>query len=371
MTIDQTNNNIVDDAVPDEPTYTCDWCNEGPLVRADLNGVTQRYGDSQLICNDCYEDSFNCQSCGYEYHYEQANDMDGSMYCDRCHNNFEWCDHCERYYDGDCPSCEQYGDSRIHDYSFRPNPTFHISRDLVTSRAPRAGVSVTGFELEMEAVECDISDGATLASEAFAQWTYMKHDGSLNNGFELVSHPMSREYAVEVFPWQRLKELADLGMRSANTRTCGLHIHINKGFFANNPTTMYRFMSMFYRNADKWKAIAGRSHSSYANWSEYELDQLLRYTKGLKQRNHIYNNDRYVALNLQNSNTIELRFFKGTLRPESFIARIEAVHAVAEYAQATRNNVSIKSAHDWERFREWTTRNGYTNFNNYAEIKGV
>jgi hypothetical protein len=224
----------------------------------------------------------------------------------------------------------------------------------------------------MEASECDLSEGAELAQEIYDKWCYLKHDGSLNDGFEMVSHPLSREFVTEHFPWQRLSELSALGMRSANTRTCGLHVHINKDFFQKNPTTMYRFMSMFYRNAEQWKKIAGRSESSYASWSDYELERMLDYTKGMSVGTHVRNNDRYVALNLQNRNTIELRFFKGTLRPQTFIARIEAAHAVAEYAYATRNAVSIKSAHDWDRFREWTIQQKtYTNFNTYAESKGV
>jgi hypothetical protein len=223
----------------------------------------------------------------------------------------------------------------------------------------------------MEAVGCELSSGATTAHNIFEQWCYLKHDGSLNNGFEMVSHPMSHEFILEKFPWEKLRELSSMGMRSAQTRTCGLHVHINRSFFSENPTTMYRFMSMFYRNAEQWKKIAGRSESTYANWSEYELSQMLRYTKSLKNGGHSSNSDRYVALNLQNRNTIELRFFKGTLRPESFVGRLEAVHAVAQYANETRNRVSIKASHDWERFREWTIQNGFNHFNTYAESKGV
>lgn len=100
---------------------------------------------------------------------------------------------------------------------------------------------------------------------------------------------------------------------------------------------------------------------------------MLVYTKGLN-RGHDYNsinNDRYVAINLQPSQTIELRFFKGTLRPETLKARIEAVHAVAEYSVATRNNVNIKASNDWDKFREFALANNYLAFSEYAELKGV
>jgi hypothetical protein len=84
------------------------------------------------------------------------------------------------------------------------------------------------------------------------------------------------------------------------------------------------------------------------------------------------NYERYVAINLQNTNSIELRFFKGTLRPLTLQARVEAVHAVAEYSVATRHNVNIKQAYDWERFRNWVASSKkYNAFHKYAETKGV
>lgn len=390
MTVDQTPSNVPDETPdePLEPMVMCAWCDseeapEDAVQHTDYPNRWQRRNGSTettyLLCIACDDDSSTCNECGNNVPNDNLREIRYSEVCDSCVDYmYSWCDCCDEYFSGDyCPDCDNcneddsYGSTGlIHDYSFRPEPFFYISAESQTIRDPRT-ISVTGFELEMEAVNCDIDSGAQLATNIFGDAVYLKYDGSLSHGFEMVSHPLSLDYARNVFPYERLRELAQLGMRSAQTRTCGLHIHINRSFFRQHPTTMYRFMSMFYRNADKWKQIAGRSESSYANWSEYELSQMLRYTKGLAAQSHQYNSDRYVALNLQPRNTIELRFFKGTLRPQSFIARIEAAHAVAQYAYATRNNVSIKSAHDWERFREWTQRNGFTHFDTYANTKGV
>lgn len=390
MTVNQTQPSVPDET-PDEHAdmIVCEWCNEQehaedattfvehPTFWERRNGVEQR---EYQLCEACTDDAVVCGDCNNAVSQQYSQYVRHTDICDRCLSaSYSFCDNCDEYYSDDyCSDCgeygndgdSEYGSSLIHDYSFRPEPFFYISAEHATTRDPR-NISVTGFELEMEAVNCTVSEGAQLAQHIFGDRTYLKYDGSLSHGFEMVSHPLSRDYAINVFPYQRLRELSQLGMRSAQTRTCGLHIHINRSFFRQHPTTMYRFMSMFYQNADKWKQIAGRSESSYASWSEYELGQMLRYTKGLARQSHEYNSDRYVALNLQPRNTIELRFFKGTLRPQTFIARIEAAHAVAEYAYATRNNVSIKSAHDWERFREWTQRNGFTHFDTYANEKGV
>lgn len=379
---DINTNNTPDEPDEEEVQYiSCDMCRDDVPFDETTEWDTQGYsvvsGRRQRItrrlCESCNDVSSECSSCHEPTHNDDMCHVDSDPYtliCDACYSNCtSYCeDHDFSYFDHDsCPHCDDADerDGLIHSYSFRPNPMFRVTIKDKKSHLK----TFTGFELEMEAVNCDVYDGARLANELFGDDTYLKHDGSLSNGFEMVSHPLAYDYAMDVFPWQKLKELADEGMRSASTRTCGLHIHINRNFFHSAPTVMYRFMSMFYNNADKWKAVAGRSESTYATWSDYELKAMLHYTRGF--RTHAHNHERYVAINLQNSNTLELRFFKGTLRPETFIARIEAAHAVAHYAYATRNNVSIKSAHDWERFREWTIQNKYNAFDKYATLKGV
>jgi len=213
--------------------------------------------------------------------------------------------------------------------------SFYIAKDNHVGSEPR-GLVVTGFENEMECVDGELGECAELAHNLFSpHGCILKEDGSLSHGFELVTSPMSLQYVQNVFPFEDLRQLAN----------------------------------------EVWQKIGGRSNSSYASWSNEEADRMVEYVKyasshgihGLRS-----NYERYVAINLQNANTIELRFFKGTLRPLSIQARIEAVHAVAEYSVATRNNVNIKSAYDWERFRNWVvSTKKYNAFVQYAEQKGV
>lgn len=372
MTVDQNpNENPVNDEEEVE-LVECSWCSS----RVTEDEITEHFNNSEelQLCERCEDRSIRCDNCCDTVHQTCYTNVNGDYFCEACAEDYEYCDECDSsFYTQDynrCPDCENNEDELIHNYSFKPDPMFFINKQHITPFDPKT-VSVTGFELEMEAVNCSRYDGANLANDIFGQWCYLKDDGSLSDGFEMVSHPLSHQFAIESFPYERLRELSRAGMRSAQTRTCGLHIHINRSYFRTNPTTMYRFMSMFYRNPEQWKQIAGRSESSYATWDEYELDRMLSYTKSFARGGFANNPSRYVALNLQSRHTIELRFFKGTLRPETFIARIEAAHAVAQYAYATRNNVSIKKAHDWERFREWTIQNGFKNFDAYATTKGV
>jgi len=344
-------------------------------------------GNAKYFCSDCDDEYTYCSDC--QSYVERDTMMDigwDEMRCESCYDQYGACEYCDGVYHIDngpecsCEDEQQEGSRLIHDYSFRPDPIFHgmrtdvLTKDskmFVTMREPRR-ISVTGFELEMEADGCDINEGAELATEIFGDSCYLKHDGSLSNGFEVVSHPMTKEYIQNVLPLARLRELSDIGMRSATTRTCGLHVHINKGFFEERSSSLYRFMSMFYRNTEEWKTLAGRSRSTYAQWDDFEATQMLRYAKGLRPGSpRQCNNDRYVALNLQPRHTLELRFFKGTLNPKTIQARLEAVHAVAEYSISQMYNIKIKESHDWDRFRQWTKQNGYEAFDAYATAKGI
>lgn len=344
---------------------------------AERNGIHFVWVSDQLATGYCDE-------CGHLYCVEDDDTISdsGVNACASCSHYWNWCDDHDRYWhndEGGCEYCdsEDEGSHLIHDYSYRPSASFHY---ITKDGDARSGfheipaTAVTGFELEMEAVNCEISDAATLADRLLNGITYLKHDGSLDNGFEVVSHPMTLEYINKQFNFAALKELADLGMRSAKTRTCGLHVHINKSYFRETPTTLYRFMSLFYGNSEQWQRLAGRSESSYARWDLSEGSRMLSYVRALASGDrYTVNEDRYVAINLQPSHTVEMRFFKGSMNPNTIQARLQAIHACAEYAVESRFSASITKHSNWDAFRVWTSARDdrFSHFNNYANSKGV
>lgn len=348
-----------------------------------VSGASQ--GEVFFVHSDWECDYGYCNDCSQFVSFEDCvnvSEYDMVMVCENCVDNYGYCEDHDGYYyryDG-CDGCnadnyerDEYGSRLIHDYSYRPEPEFRGwagGAPTVVLREPRR-VSVTGFELEMEATDCSIEDGAELAMQLYGDVCYLKHDGSLNHGFEMVSHPMTLDYIRNGFDSEGLRKLANAGMRSAQTRTCGLHVHINKGFFNGRETSLYRFMSMFYNNPSEWQTLAGRSNSTYADWNQDEKTNLMTHTRTFAHARHRMMCNRYVPVNVNPSHTVELRFFKGTLRPSSLVARLEGVHAVAQYAIETRNNLNIKASHDWARFRQWAEQNGYSAFSEYATTKGV
>lgn len=50
---------------------------------------------------------------------------------------------------------------------------------------------------------------------------YIKHDGSLNDGMEIVTHPMTLDYHLNEMPWREVMSKAiSFGYISHKTRTC-------------------------------------------------------------------------------------------------------------------------------------------------------
>lgn len=156
---------------------------------------------------------------------------------------------------------------------------------------------------------------------------YIMHDGSLNNGMEITTHPASLEYHKSLDYKGLFKELTSKGYKSHDTKTCGYHIHVNRNFFGKDPTIqdlcITKVLYLLEKYWDNVKIIARRDSSYYSrrfNMNEDEsLFELLMKAKGS------CGGGKYQMVNLQHKNTIEFRLFKGTLKYETFIATLEFV----------------------------------------------
>ena len=175
---------------------------------------------------------------------------------------------------------------------------------------------------------------------------YAKHDGSLSEGYELVSHPLTLEYHKEIMPWADVMDTAiNMGYRSHQTSTCGLHIHVNRNGLGETYTDQEDVISrVVYFIEAHWNELLIFSRRTEANinrWAgRYGLSENTKVTYDKAKKNNCLG--RYVCLNLYNSNTIEFRIFRGTLKYETFIAAIELVDEIC--MQAIR-----KTDYDFER----------------------
>ena len=210
--------------------------------------------------------------------------------------------------------------SIIRNYSFKPILQF-ISMPYDSKEVPFFGI-----ELEVERMDKSETSRGDMAKKIENKAWYFKNDGSLNNGFELVSHPLTFSYikhSAKDFE-SALNELSNNAYNSYNANTCGMHIHISKKAFGT--WQLYKFMKFFAENVPFIVAISQRKMDKLVQWANIEDndDNALMYKAKKKEGNSA----RYVAINLQNYSTIEVRIFRGTLNFQSFMKNIEFVHAL-------------------------------------------
>lgn len=280
----------------------CEDCN---ALEFNDNG-TWAYDGDRFICSHC---------CDYHYHYSDRRET-------YVHDDDE---------DDDCEDNEIIGE--YHSSSERLGL---IPSDHDQSKNP----IYLGLELEME---CNGSRDRYERAETLLnaigthkghQYCLLENDGSLNDGFEMVSGHTSLAVHRDQLSFFK-NQFA--GMKSHDTRTCGLHIHIcKKGMNMNHAAKLILFINDS-GNQRLVKAIARRDGSSFAQVknkkASYSWLKSARQNSGIRNQLMYLNDDRYEALNFKNPNTVEFRLFKGTLRYETIIACLEFTYASWYFAK--------------------------------------
>lgn len=360
-----------DDEPDDEDdTFVCDWCGVTEHVDDQYN---QGLRDVVGLCHGCFVESRTCDQCGRPIDlqsdgYASVGDWDPTYFCGSCEHYAHWCEHCDEYYDGrDHNTCPRgcYDGHGLHDYSHKPLPEFYIvDRDgkptivrahtLHTTRRELVSVPFMGFELEMERNGCGthIDTIVDRVSEMWGDFAYCKHDGSLDDGLELVTHPFTLEYAQKYINWDLLDSIRRDGYRSWNTSTAGMHVHVNRATFTG-PAHLFRFAQLIYKNEPTCTSFAGRT-SSYATFHDgYQKGYLANVVKGRAHGSR-------GAVNMQNADTVEVRIFKGSLRYQRVLANLEFVNACVEYTRQLTVPDVVRGGLAWRSFATWILDNRVT-----------
>ena len=333
-------NEIMFDAVieHDGEPY-CEDCHNELFVMCDRcddvvdNGDITEFGNG-YYCEDCIDYvSFTCCDCGNRYPTDEQHISDsGNSYCSDCYNErFTCCYGCEceigiddAYSDGSDYYCEDCYPSQsrdgVYNYSYKPDPEFHGTSD---------NGLYFGVELEVERESGDISDVVSDMPE----FVYCKDDGSLDDGFEIVSHPFSWGWLSENKDvWENILQIRDNGFRSYDTTTCGMHIHLSARAFST--LHLYRFIKLFYENGEMILTVSQRKSDKLQMWAAIE-ERSDSYSLAYKAKYKTCK-EKYSAINLLNDDTIEIRIFRGTLNPKSFFKNIEFTYAAYEYTRTTQ-----------------------------------
>lgn len=380
-----------DDSVTDGYNYYCNDCGKYCERCNSAFSGDDYFVSSESWCENCYENyTFYCEPCGTSYSdREDYYDVDGNTWCDDCTSRNAWyCDDCDTYaQDGtECGNCGSDGNDTpsvagrscscrriVHEYSCKPSLVFHgtSSRNLYM-----------GFELETQIRGGNLDEAARFTNEALAQHNLgiIKHDASIGrdgyDGFEIVTQPHTHLHYRDssAILWDTINKLrTEYGARSWDTKSCGLHIHVSRAGFSSGAHT-HRFISLVYSNAEYMMKFAGRK-SDYARFNDVytfnEYDQPVKSFKhkvGSPQR---YHTERYSAVNTQNRDTLELRFFRGTMNTSTILSALDLVQAMVEYTRDLRLDDVKLGALDWTWFADYVRDNNGLYPDLYARLDKI
>ena len=358
----------MEDYMSDHYLAYCDGCGEIFDTTSADAVLVFRHGTARYFCGeDCANRSgyYQCAECGEWYREDDMLETNaGDIVCEDCaESNYSSCDNCgnlfledDLHYDeGEdayyCEGCYNACGSAIHSYNYKPHAIFHGNE--ITDSQP-----FLGMELEIDGGDDARETARALrAIDPSEQLFYLKHDGSLDNGIEIVTHPHTLE-AFSKFPWEQIVKVAlDAGFRSNDTDTCGIHVHIDRAYFGpqgeKRDIGVYQLMRLIDRFRVPLQALARRRDATYATWTPVYIDDVTK-AEPLKayeaQEYQMRNYDRYHMINLENYSTVELRFFKGSLNLTTIRATLALVTSLA--VMAAHSSETVIETLTWDDFSQ-------------------
>lgn len=280
------------------------------------------------------------------------------LQCNSCGSHTDKVNH-----KGICVQCSRDNLSyEIMDYSEKPQARFirNVRGKLKAFYRERAKFNLynyKGIELEVE-LRQGVSDAykdvmideiSRIKTVDGTEIFYVKRDGSLNYGFEIVSHPMTTN-AWRNFDFAGFIYKHRAYIKSFNTNTAGMHIHVSRNALGSYDA--FKMLRMTYDFPAFSMLISQRNASEHNEWASLQKSQLDNMKRIMVEyyRDGDYNptpynqeNTKVVkatgghrgAWNFGNSATIECRLFKGQMKPEMFYKNIEYVDSIIDFAKVT------------------------------------
>ena len=316
----------------------CDLENEwhDSKLKARLWNAKNQVEDEIIICADCGDLSYRDDSIYI--------DSRGDWVGDCCRDNYIYHEgHDEYYHEDEYPEDEEdrygvfpydYDVTQQLEFQSANNETRHISTEIETERRN----------------DCP-SDIVHDIHNTMSGFALCKHDGSLENGFEIVTAPAT--LSVHKDRWSKFceKNYAD-HLSSWNTATCGMHIHVDRASLTPLDIGKLLVFVNGTRNAEFIKKIAGRDSRQ---WSAKKFKRV---------KDALNRSDKYEALATHKPKTIEFRIFRGNIAKQGILRNLEFVDALCNFVGTV----------GMDRDTDTVNRLSYTNFIEYmntSENKGT
>ena len=278
--------------------------------------------------HDNIEGLDKCQDCnGFDYQDDMIYAYDDNPICHNCRDEYTFSDSRDMYVsheDFEDEDCESNHDEYIYEYC--EDVMNHCSYTQSDKDRPEVNPLYLGVELEVERRrDCPYEIGEMTTNDFYNkgnQFAIMKSDGSLSNGFEIVTCPATlnahRENWDKFFNGEAIKHL-----KSWNTDTTGMHIHISRNHLYQLEIGKLLVFINDQKNEEFINHIAGRSSDQWAKKSPKKIMDCVN------------SSDKYEAVNISHRHTVELRIFKGNLARQGMFRVLEFAHALVGFCKLT------------------------------------
>lgn len=360
------------------------------ITRNDIrNGLTSDYS----VCENCDEiyraedftdtrDGMVCGCClDNHYHYSDVMDEwihedevvyvgDEAMTDEYRDSHYYCCESCDEWFDLECEGCESDDgyylcDSCADDYRLENGDVYYKDSGYIQEYHPNIdlhfygeGPKFLGCEYEVQGGGCN----SNIAESIFGDYKefYCSRDGSLEEGFEAITHPCSPSHMLSNIDWEEItKRLSRNGYD--DKEGAGFHIHISREHFKSQSHIgkLIRFFSDNYQELVNFGNRTWGTANQWAKPTDYDTDDKFI---------DIYSNakgERYSAVNVWPSETVEIRLFGCIYRPEVIRSYIQFVDVITDLANGFYKDMTF------ENVRKEATERGYNELINYMNEQGI
>jgi hypothetical protein len=307
-----------------------------------------------LICSECLENDYSrCTGCGGYFRNEDLfTDISGDDYCENCRD----------------PEGGDYEDDDCYIYAYHSGHP----RGLAFWGKDEHDIYL-GMELEVDKGGKDEENASEVLDILDDSHAHCEKDGSLSDGFEIISQPFTIDYWHKELKARYAKACGYLirnGYASHNTCTCGLHVHVSRKGLGNTKDKMYAtigkiatVMEMYWPEFKQFSRRKNRQLESYAAKIDAGIHKNVDDIPTIIEKINKCASSRYFALNLTNNDTIEFRLFQGTLRIETITATLELVYGLVRMCRESDLD-AIYSGTGWENLLDtiyWICNQGEEN----------
>lgn len=279
------------------------------------------------FCERCRNGLVPCKTCGHYMHIDnlcndecavctQKTDKRKRCYCGRTHTFTRiLCDTCD----------EHYGSNTVRDYhNFNYN---RYTNAFGLNKKAKYNELTFGLELEYECNH-ELYDMECLYNSDY--W-HFERDGSLDNGFELITQPFTYKFYTDELKKVLGDYLRSIGDDVFTADDTGLHIHVRNCF---STTTLDNISFLVEKFKKEISIIARREANSYCEYKH-------PYSPSINKDNVKYTDykHKYSAVHMKGK-TVEFRMFKSTLSMKELNACIQLVKNICLIANKRNKDIS-------------------------------